>query len=176
MKDIPPGTDTPFQLKLYFIKEPIYYFVVALTKVSILFLYLKLSPSRRFRQSVWAMIAFVMLTAISITIAGVFQCTPISKAWNTTKPGTCFGRIQMFVANAGLNILQDLIVYFMPLRMLWHLKLPPKQRVALVLVFAMGGFVIITSLVRVPSLIKLGTTTDFTCTFERLCCLVQYES
>lgn len=109
------------------------------------------------------MMAFVMLTAISISIAGVFQCTPISKAWNTMEPGWCFARIDMFLANAALNIAQDIIVYFMPLRMLWGLNLPKNQRLALVLVFAMGGFVIITGFIRVPSLIKLGTTTDPTC-------------
>lgn len=122
--DLPPGTDTPMQLKLYFAKEPIYYFVVALTKISILFLHLKLSPSRPFRRAVWTMMVFVLLTAVSISIAGVFQCTPISKAWNTTEPGYCFHRIKMFIANAGLNIFQDLIVYFMLLRMLWGLHLP----------------------------------------------------
>lgn len=65
------------------------------------------------------MIVFVMLTATTISIAGVFQCTPISKAWKTDEPGTCFQRIDMFVANAALNIAQDIIVYLMPIRMLW---------------------------------------------------------
>lgn len=40
-----------------------------------------------------------------------------------------------------------------------------RQRIVLVLVFIMGGLVIVAGIARVPSLLRLGTSTDQQCPF-----------
>ena len=42
-------------------------------------------------------------------------------------------------ANAGVNILTDILVATLPLPFLNHLQLPNRQRIALMIVFALGG-------------------------------------
>ncbi|KAK2071666.1 hypothetical protein P8C59_006072 [Phyllachora maydis] len=160
LHDLPANTDFARSLELFYFGEVIYYTCVCLTKISILFLYMQLSPAYTFRCLVWGMMVFVGLTALGCTVAGLFQCDPIRKAWLTDLPGTCFNQTALFVSNAALNIAQDVIIYFLPVPMLWKLQLPLKQRVALILVFALGGFVVVTGIMRLQSLKFASVSSD----------------
>ncbi|RYP76286.1 hypothetical protein DL770_007247 [Monosporascus sp. CRB-9-2] len=151
-KDLPPGTDFITSDILFYAKQPLYYVCVSLTKVSILLFYFRLFPQQGYRIFLWFMLGFVVLTGITSSVAGIFQCNPIPKAWDFDIPGTCFNRPALFFANAGLNIFQDFVIYILPSPMLWNVQLPLKQRIALIGVFVVGAFVCITGIIRVPTL------------------------
>jgi hypothetical protein len=158
--DLPPTTNFAASLELFYYGEALYYITVSLTKVSILFLYLKLFPQRSHRIFSYSMMVFVILTGLGCTIAGLFQCDPIPKAWNTSLDGTCFNVVALFLANAGLNIAQDFIIYILPAPTLWKVQLPLKQRLALILVFVVGGFVVVTGIIRLDSLRVASVSSD----------------
>lgn len=88
----------------------------------------------------------VILTGVTTSIAGVFQCNPIARAWNGDIPGTCFNQPALFFANGGLNIAEDLILYFLPIHILWNMNLPLRQRIALIGIFVIGGLTIIAGI------------------------------
>jgi hypothetical protein len=152
LDDLPPTTNHAASLELFYYGEALYYITVSLTKVSILFLYLRLFPQENYRIFNYIMMAFVIATGFSCTVAGIFQCDPIRKAWLTDLPGKCFNQPSLFIANAGLNIAQDLIIYGLPIPMLWKVQRPLKERIALTGIFVVGGFVCITGMVRLESL------------------------
>ena len=133
------------------------------TKVAILNLYLRIGVQRAFRRLVWACIAVVTATAIASVTASIFQCTPIRKAWDSDLNGSCIDVNALFFANAGLDIFQDAFIYVLPMRMLYQLQVPRRQKIALMLVFAVGGFVVITGMVRLNSLKKAQNTPDPSC-------------
>ena len=109
-------------------------------------------------------------TLIASVIALIFQCKPIHKAWDSSVEGTCLDRVAIFFSNAGLNIAQDIIIYFLPVSVLWKLNIPRNQAIAIIFVFVIGGFVVITSMIRLKSLTTAAASTDTTCEFrlERL--------
>ena len=109
--------------------------------------------------------AFVTATAIASVTAGIFQCTPIHKAWDVTGTvhGSCIDRTALFFANAGLDIFQDALIYVLPMRMLYQLHVAKRQRIALMLVFAVGGFVVVTGMIRLNSLKVAENTPDTSC-------------
>ncbi|KFA59962.1 hypothetical protein S40285_08011 [Stachybotrys chlorohalonatus IBT 40285] len=160
LADLPPDTNHAASLELFFYGEALYYITVSMTKVSILCLYLKLFPQRTYRLFTWTMMGFVLGTGLGCTIAGIFQCDPIYRAWETQVPGTCFNQVALFLANAGLNILQDVIIYILPAPMLWKVQLPLKQRIALIFVFVVGGFVVVTGIIRLDSLRLASVSAD----------------
>lgn len=92
------------------------------------------------------MMVIVILTGVTTTIAGLFQCNPIARAWNIDIPGSCFNQPALFFANGALNIGEDLILYVLPTKILWSMNLPLKQRIALVGVFLIGGLTIIAGI------------------------------
>ncbi|KAI1127238.1 hypothetical protein F5Y10DRAFT_243191 [Nemania abortiva] len=150
--DIPPDTDFITSNILFYAHQPIYYVSVSLTKVSIILFYFRVFPHQGYRNFLWVMMVIVILTGLTTSIAGFFQCSPIARAWNADIPGTCFNQPALFFTNAGLNIVEDLILYVLPTKLLWSMNLPLKQRIALVGVFVIGGVTIIAGIVRLPSL------------------------
>ena len=114
---------------------------------------------------IWACMVFVILTALSCVIASIFQCTPVHKAWDAAGnvAGYCFNVNALFFANAGLDILQDALIYVLPMKMLYDLKVPRRQKIALMFVFAVGGFVVVTGMVRLNSLKVAQNTRDPSC-------------
>ena len=118
---------------------------------------------RAFRRLIWACIAFVTATAIASVTTSIFQCTPIRKAWDSNINGSCIDGNALFFANAGLDIFQDAFIYVLPMRMLYQLQVPRRQKIALMLVFAVGGFVVITGMVRLNSLKVAQIAPDPSC-------------
>ena len=117
--------------------------------------------------------AFVIASAVACVMASIFQCTPIHKAWDAAKvvPGVCLNVNALFFANAGLDIFQDAVIYILPMKMLYEIQIPKRQKVALMLVFAVGGFVVVTGMVRLNSLKVAQNTPDPSC--EPLLLLMQ---
>ncbi|KAI0873270.1 hypothetical protein GGS24DRAFT_402324 [Hypoxylon argillaceum] len=158
--DIPPDTDFITSNILFYAHQPIYYISVSLTKVSIILFYFRIFPQQSYRAFLWVMMVIVILTGVTTTIAGLFQCNPIARAWNIDIPGSCFNQPALFFANGALNIGEDLILYVLPTKILWSMNLPLKQRIALVGVFLIGGLTIIAGIVRIPSLKEAIVSTD----------------
>ena len=138
---------------------------MAATKTAILTLYLRLAVQKNYRMLIWACMAFVILTATACVTASVFQCTPIHKAWDAagTVPGSCINISALPYANAALDVLQDLLTYVLPMKMLYQIQIPRRQKVALMMIFAFGGFVIITGMIRINYLKIAQNTPDPPC-------------
>ncbi|KAI0531864.1 hypothetical protein GGR58DRAFT_492099 [Xylaria digitata] len=158
--DLPPDIDFITSNILFYAHQPIYYISVSLTKVSIIVFYFRIFPQESYRAFLWVMLVIVVLTGAATSIAGVFQCNPIARAWNAEIPGTCFDQPALFFANSGINIVEDLILYVLPIRILWNMNLPLKQRIALIGIFVIGGLTIIAGIVRIPSLKEAVVSTD----------------
>ena len=116
---------------------------------------------------------FVTLTVITSVVADIFQCTPIEYIWNKGVAGTCIDRVTLFLSNAGLDIFQDFLIYVLPLRSVYKLYLPRKQRLALIAIFMAGGFVCITGILRLNALHTAAVTEDHTCICQSLSALFQ---
>lgn len=117
--------------------------------------------------------AFVIATFLAFVIAGLFQCNPIAFAWDKSiLGGQCFDVTALFYANAGLNIFQDVFIYILPMKLLWQVKIPRKQKIALVIVFAVGGFVCITGMLRLNSLKTASISKDPTCKYIPYICFI----
>ena len=132
--------------KLYYFGEILYYVCVAVTKIAILLLYIRIAVSKTLRTLIIIMMVFAVTSALGCVLASIFQCNPIHKAWDTssTVPGKCINVSALFYAQAGLDILQDCIIYVLPMRMLYQIQIPRRQKIALMFVFAIGGFVVVT--------------------------------
>ena len=145
---------------------------MAVTKLAILTLYLRIAVQYIYRRLIWASMAFVVATAMSSVIASIFQCSPIHKAWDAagTVPGSCINVNALFFANAALDISQDAFIYILPMRMLYQLQVPQRQKIALMMVFAVGGYVVVTGMVRLKYLKGAQNTPDPSCKSTPMLC------
>jgi hypothetical protein len=72
--------------------------------------------------------------------SSVFICSPVSFSWDISiSDGHCMNQLVVWVANAGVNIAQDLVIFIMPLFVVRTLQIPQDQKKGLVLMFALGA-------------------------------------
>lgn len=91
------------------------------------------------------------------------MCMPVSAFWDSTlSQSHCMNKYSVWFANASLNILTDIAIFILPMPVLKDLHLPQRQRVALMGVFGLGGFVCLISILRLKSLWVISQSQDIT--------------
>ncbi|KAM5476322.1 hypothetical protein MauCBS54593_001007 [Microsporum audouinii] len=125
---------------LYFALQMLYRVTINMTKLSILLLYRKIFDTERFRFKLICDILFIyiILYTIATFLVTIFQCDPIPKAWSRAIPGSCINLTAFWYANAALHTLTDVMILILPMPVIKGLKLPQRQKLALIVVFALG--------------------------------------
>ncbi|KAJ5224902.1 uncharacterized protein N7469_008405 [Penicillium citrinum] len=98
----------------------------------------------------------------SFVLVAAFQCQTISKAWTATGPGKCVNINVFYLANAALNIFTDLLTYTLPIRVIFKLQMPRKQKIALGLILCLGLFACVSSIIRITYIPAMLTSADYT--------------
>lgn len=85
------------------------------------------------------MLGFVIAWGIASFFTTVFQCHPIKAAWVKTpemlKTAKCLDLRDWQIGNNVPNILADIIIILMPMRLVWNLKLSTMRRLGLCVTF-----------------------------------------
>ncbi|RDW65090.1 hypothetical protein BP6252_10741 [Coleophoma cylindrospora] len=133
-------------------------------KLSVLAFYLRLVQKPGFRIAVFSMMAISIALGISSIISICFQCVPFSKTWSHTGPGYCFNTEAFYIANTWLNVITDLVIYALPIPILWGLNIPRQQRFGLCVLFGIGGVAVIAGIIRSATIrdFLIGINISFT--------------
>ncbi|KAF1997041.1 hypothetical protein P154DRAFT_442146 [Amniculicola lignicola CBS 123094] len=137
-------------LKLVFAQTIIFHIAINLTKAAIVTQYLRIFSRTTLA---WRIPCYVLLLLILGSagwgVFGVaFICSPAQKYWKPDLPGMCRDLDAHFVSSAIIGIILDFAIWVLPMRLVWSLKVSRAQRWSLALVFGLGAFVCITSIVR----------------------------
>ncbi|KAE8152129.1 hypothetical protein BDV25DRAFT_170775 [Aspergillus avenaceus] len=152
-------------LKIYFYDELLYLSILPLTKISILFFYLRVFPKRSFRNAVYVVIGLNMCYLIAFVLISVFQCRPLQGAWlhwDGEREYHCNNINAQGWSAAVFNMALDLVVMIMPLRELYNLQLSLRKKCFVMCMFSLGIFVTLVSILRLDSLIKFANTNNLT--------------
>ncbi|KAK5708471.1 hypothetical protein LTR17_020650 [Elasticomyces elasticus] len=139
--------DQLLQLRPFWASIWVYNLAISFTKFSILLQYLRIVV---FVYSCWTF------------FSAIFACTPVEYFWKPNRPGggKCLDRFAVWFANAGINIVTDIATGVLPLPVFNSLELPKRQKIALMSVFALGGFTCVVSILRLQSLYVISRATD----------------
>ncbi|POS68616.1 hypothetical protein DHEL01_v212990 [Diaporthe helianthi] len=152
-------------LQLVWISEIMYMVVLGLTKIAMLLLYLKVFPGQTSRRVCFVMIGLCLAYIPATALATFFHCTPVSYNWTNwtgETEGSCFSFNTFAWAQSSINIVLDLIIISLPMPQLWKLNMGRKKRIQIVLMFSVGLFITIVSVVRLTALVNFATTTNAT--------------
>ncbi|KEF52895.1 uncharacterized protein A1O9_10800 [Exophiala aquamarina CBS 119918] len=159
---IPPDSITSI-LKIYFADELMYITVISLTKVTILCFYLRVFPERKFRIWVFCTMGATILYMLAFLIVSAFQCWPLSYAW-THWDGEHHGRCQNVNAQgwaaAVINIVIDIVILVLPLKLITKLNLHWKKKLQISIMLSVGGFVTIVSILRLETLYQFAKSSN----------------
>ncbi|KAL1615515.1 hypothetical protein SLS56_011784 [Neofusicoccum ribis] len=164
-------------LKLLVAFECVYCTAVALVKLSLLLMYMRIFPTKGFKIGAYILGFMTIGWCIAINCVSIFQCHPIKKAWLPTIPGSCINLKASFIGNAVPNILTDVAILCMPIGQVWKLQVTPTQRASLCFMFLLGSFVLFASIYRFTTIMQFQLT-DTTWTLATACtwCVVEVAS
>lgn len=109
-------------------------------KISVLALYARLGDRTLTRLAI-IMIGVVCCQAGGNVLAAIFQCNPVSAAYDITIPATekkCINVNAFYLANAAVNIFTDLLTYTLPIRLVIRLQVPRRQKIGLAVILCLG--------------------------------------
>ncbi|KAH8728081.1 hypothetical protein GQ44DRAFT_573203, partial [Phaeosphaeriaceae sp. PMI808] len=128
-----------------------------LIKVSILFFYRRMTGALRnvFLYTVWFSIASCLIYWIIFSFLIIFTCTPVEGffhlfdiVWRLKNNVTCRDEGAVIVACAIIGTVQDLVICLLPIILIWKLKMPRRQRLALCCIFAIGLITCVCGILR----------------------------
>lgn len=149
-------------LRLFYVSEIVYVVVLALIKVSIVTMYLRIFWAYRpFYITCYVVLTFIILSSSIITILTILSCRPVQFFWDRDiLGGACLNITALAYANSGLAVIQDLIIIILPIFMLWNLQMSRKKKVFIGIMFALGGVGLVATIARLQTLKDFGTTSD----------------
>jgi hypothetical protein len=119
-------------------------------KMSILVSYFRIAPEKSlFRKLVWGTFALVFAAFVVFLVALWVQCIPISSYWELTADHRdCIPEGPPLVVQSTLNVVTDFMIYALPIPTLFSLSLPWNQRIGLIILFSVGGVIVVAGSFR----------------------------
>ncbi|KAB5581016.1 hypothetical protein GE09DRAFT_1020739 [Coniochaeta sp. 2T2.1] len=157
-----PEQITNFLYYFYFMAI-LYFTQVMLVKLCLLLFYLRIFPSKTVRHLLWGTVVINVLFGIIFVCVAIFQCSPISffwQNWDGEHKGKCLDINAIAWANAAISIALDLWMLVIPLAQLKTLRLHWKKKIGVGLMFCVGTFVTIVSIIRLQALVTFEKSND----------------
>ncbi|TDZ39707.1 Satratoxin biosynthesis SC1 cluster protein 4 [Colletotrichum trifolii] len=127
--------------------------------MAILFFYMRIFDRAGLSYLLWGTVVFNFVNTVVFVIVGIFQCTPISyywTRWDGEHQGTCININAVPWANAIISIVLDLWMLYLPLSRIRTLNLHWWKKLAVAMMFCVGTFVTIISILRLRSLVMFA--------------------
>lgn len=160
---------TDLHVQYFWVEQFIYQLIIVLTKISIVLLYLRIFPkevSTRFANTCHAIIIALSVYGAAFIVSFFFQCRPINlfwHQWDGEHDGSCAQNQVSFYVNSAFNITFDLIVFILPVPKLMKLSVQDSRpKVAVGVIFLVGLFVTVCSMVRLQYISLLGGYSNVT--------------
>lgn len=153
-------------LRMLIVSNALYFPSICFSKMSILFQYRRLFPSKRFK---WVLVAVGLASTIYCAVGMIVitaLCLPVkdpSLERPTEHPLHCSNIKEMIFWIVSWNAAFDFIILLLPMRYVWRLQTTLRRKIQLTGLFSIGSFVVVISVLRTVYFVHLSPE-DFTWT------------
>ncbi|ORY16878.1 hypothetical protein BCR34DRAFT_635246 [Clohesyomyces aquaticus] len=154
--------DSLFIIRIFFANTMIFWIVLWAVKFSLLALYRRLMVglNNLYMMLWWGVLGFCVVASVTFIGCIVSNFTSCSSmhAWFT--PGECTTKRDVRAQIASLyyafavDVLSDLMIMFLPVRLIWNLQMPRAQKLSVMALFCTGFVCILFAVIRV---VQIGT-------------------
>ncbi|RSL58435.1 hypothetical protein CEP54_007771 [Fusarium duplospermum] len=152
-------------IRLCYILGTLYFAQTVLVKLAIIGFYIRIFPMRETRRLLWGTFIFTSVWGLASILVSIFPCTPISYFWNQwdgLHQGKCMDINAILWSHASFSVALDLWMLAVPLWQLRSLQLHWKKKVSVAIMFSVGTFVTVVSMIRFKSLVNFGKSMNKT--------------
>ncbi|KAF2453254.1 hypothetical protein BDY21DRAFT_375043 [Lineolata rhizophorae] len=151
-------------LKSWYVYQIVYLVDLAVIKFSILAFYAAISSYLPYRVGVYLTMAVVAAFTVAMVFVNAFECSNPSDAWSPEflfqETSSCRNLHPIYFAQAGFNILTDIIIILLPMPILNKLNLKRSKKFGLLGVFSVGLIAVGASGARVHALFVWSNSSD----------------
>jgi hypothetical protein len=114
---------------------------IALAKITILNLFLRIFIQKPYRIATFVVIGVQVASMLTVVIVAVTQCTPLPYIWEPHKHpnGHCIDKNRFWRWGNFPQILTDVAILVLPIPALWALNLNKRDKIGVILTFCTGG-------------------------------------
>ncbi|KAK4182973.1 hypothetical protein QBC35DRAFT_419821 [Podospora australis] len=166
-----------------------YVFGMAFIKTSILLLYHRIFPTRKFRMALFGLGAVLFSWTMAAFFTSIFSCYPVASLWDPNVDGFCIDYGQVTLVIGIVNIAIDIAMLIYPMPILWGLQMSTRKKLLLSVAFTAGSIACVVSIARLFYARRTQSTYDSTwdnvfagilsglelCTAIVACCTVTYR-
>lgn len=135
-----PDTITKFGM-YFWVMAWLYFLEITLTKLSMLFFYLRIFTLKGVQRLLWGTVVFTSLYGVAYVLTAIFECNPISyfwTKWDGLHHGVCVDINAIIWSHAAISIALDFWMLAIPLWQLWRLQLHWRKKASIALMFCVG--------------------------------------
>ncbi|KAJ4388062.1 hypothetical protein N0V93_008667 [Gnomoniopsis smithogilvyi] len=151
--------DSMLQLQCLFAAIELYIWSLCFVKLSLLLQYRRIFPAPWLQRVSLIIMIFACTWNVVQSILVSFACVPMSII-HPVLASKCLDSLTIWYIAAGINIVTDFIVWLLPIPLIQSLQLPLRQKGLLLMVFGLGLFTCVISIVRATTLRVVVETTD----------------
>ncbi|KAL8916159.1 MAG: hypothetical protein Q9172_006430 [Xanthocarpia lactea] len=127
-------------------------------KLSVLFFYHRIFPIRKF--TIWSIVIGIVVIGwfIAFIVSQFLTCRPLNYYWDKSIPGgKCINQVHNSdYVTTPADILTNIAILILPIPWLWGLQMKMRRKVAVTLIFFLGSFAAVGSIVRIPFVHQLN--------------------
>ncbi|KAH6665360.1 CFEM domain-containing protein, partial [Plectosphaerella plurivora] len=145
----------------FYIMQILYFSAIALLKLAILTFFLRIFQYTPIKIPIIMTIIFSALFGIIFVVIAIFLCSPISyfwTKWDEEHEGSCMNINAFAWANGAISISLDIWMLVLPLLQISSMNLKWQKKLGVALMFGVGTFVTIVSILRLVYLVTNAST------------------
>ncbi|KAK3323097.1 hypothetical protein B0T19DRAFT_485546 [Cercophora scortea] len=124
-------------------------------KLSFLSLYLRYSTGWAFHAAVYFLMLITTAYSLAMAFSWAWLCRPMASLWDwSTVGGSCVNPNTPFIAATGTNVGTDILIFLLPVWMLWPVKMRLMTKISVAVAMTVGGFVCVVSILRLSVLLS----------------------
>ncbi|KAH9209204.1 hypothetical protein DL95DRAFT_428306 [Leptodontidium sp. 2 PMI_412] len=151
-------------LKLNYASQHFFLWGIALVKVSIALFLLRISATQFYTRMLKGTIAFLIIYTFMCFLFILLQCKDLAILWDSTVKTTCWTGSTMRGLGylyTVINICTDLLFAFLPIPMLWNVRINGRKKASLICILGLGVFAGSAAIVKLTYLPNYGKAGDF---------------
>ncbi|KAI5850999.1 hypothetical protein BZA05DRAFT_56197 [Tricharina praecox] len=150
---------------IYYVAHCSYLYVSLFIKISLLISLMRYFPDQHIQRISQGLIILLTVFTVGSELAITFQCTPVRAAYAPVEGATCWPKETLFIMMIFQGVamsLTDVVILVLPMRPLWRLKVPLRERLPLMALFGLGAGACVASIVRFTTLVYTKDEVDQT--------------
>lgn len=119
--------------------------MVSFSKLSVLSLYITITPNTKFRAAVYSLMGIVVAFTLAYALVQILDCKPVQAQWDLKLVMASHGHscidsdVSPMLILSIANILVDVAVVVQPIPVIIPLKIPKSDKISCLLLFSAGG-------------------------------------